>query len=52
MGAGASVMSLRNLNEISLYDTHLMPRVDELIERLSPSRFIGTLEAGALSVTG
>ncbi|XP_072768318.1 uncharacterized protein [Nerophis lumbriciformis] len=34
----------RKLNEISLYDAYPMPRVDELIERLGPARFISTLD--------
>ena len=34
----------RKLNEISLFDTYPMPRVDELVERLGPARFISTLD--------
>ena len=34
----------RKLNEISLCDAYPMPRVDELIERLGPARFISTLD--------
>ncbi|XP_072769033.1 neuromast-expressed gpi-anchored lymphocyte antigen 6, partial [Nerophis lumbriciformis] len=34
----------RKLNEISLCDAYPMPRVDELIERLGPARFVSTLD--------
>ncbi|XP_061098630.1 uncharacterized protein LOC133128839 [Conger conger] len=34
----------RRLNDISLCDAYPMPRVDELIERLGPARFISTLD--------
>ena len=34
----------RKLNEISKYDAYPMPRIDELIERLGPARFISTLD--------
>ena len=34
----------RKLNEISIYDAYPMPRVDELIEWLGPTRFISTLD--------
>ncbi|KAJ8279240.1 hypothetical protein COCON_G00063060, partial [Conger conger] len=34
----------RRLNEISQYDAYPMPRVDELIERLGPARYISTLD--------
>ena len=34
----------RKLNEISLFDSYPMPRVDELIERLGPARFVSTLD--------
>ncbi len=34
----------RKLNEISKFDTYPMPRIDELIERLGPARFITTLD--------
>ena len=34
----------RKLNEVSLFDAYPMPRVDELIERLGPARFISTLD--------
>ena len=34
----------RKLNEISLCDAYPMPRIDELIERLGPARFISTLD--------
>ncbi|XP_068121096.1 uncharacterized protein [Hyperolius riggenbachi] len=34
----------RKLNEVSKFDTYPMPRVDELIERLGPARYITTLD--------
>ena len=34
----------RKLNEISKFDSYPMPRVDELIERLGPARFVSTLD--------
>ena len=34
----------RKLNEISHFDAYPMPRVDELIERVGPARFISTLD--------
>nr|XP_040058772.1 uncharacterized protein LOC120834693 isoform X2 [Gasterosteus aculeatus aculeatus] len=34
----------RKLNEISKFDAYPMPRVDELIERLGPARFVSTLD--------
>uniref|UniRef100_A0A8C1GXK8 Gypsy retrotransposon integrase-like protein 1 n=1 Tax=Cyprinus carpio TaxID=7962 RepID=A0A8C1GXK8_CYPCA len=34
----------RKLNEISCFDAYPMPRVDELIERLGPARFVSTLD--------
>ena len=34
----------RKLNEISRFDAYPMPRVDELIERLGPARFVSTLD--------
>ncbi|KAJ8270580.1 hypothetical protein GJAV_G00116710 [Gymnothorax javanicus] len=34
----------RRLNEISVFDAYPMPRVDELLERLGPARFISTLD--------
>ena len=34
----------RKLNEISKYDAYPMPRIDELIERLGPARYISTLD--------
>ncbi len=34
----------RKLNEISHFDAYPMPRVDELIERLGPTRFVSTLD--------
>ena len=34
----------RKLNEISAFDAYPMPRVDELIERLGPVRFVSTLD--------
>ena len=34
----------RKLNEISRFDSYPMPRVDELIERLGPARFVSTLD--------
>ncbi|XP_035266158.1 uncharacterized protein LOC118223565 isoform X2 [Anguilla anguilla] len=34
----------RKLNEISRFDAYPMPRVDELIERLGPARFLSTLD--------
>ena len=34
----------RKLNEISKYDAYPMPRIDELIERLGPARYITTLD--------
>ena len=34
----------RKLNEISAFDAYPMPRVDELIERLGPARYISTLD--------
>ncbi|KAJ8268644.1 hypothetical protein COCON_G00138160 [Conger conger] len=34
----------RRLNEISRYDAYPMPRVDELIERLGPARYLSTLD--------
>ena len=34
----------RRLNEISAFDAYPMPRIDELIERLGPARFISTLD--------
>ena len=34
----------RKLNEISNFDAYPMPRVDELMERLGPARFISTLD--------
>lgn len=34
----------RKLNEISLFDAYLMPRVDELLEQLGSARFISTLD--------
>ncbi|XP_061119601.1 uncharacterized protein LOC133142388 [Conger conger] len=34
----------RRLNDVSLCDAYPMPRVDELIERLGPARFISTLD--------
>ena len=36
--------SFRKLNEISKYDVYPMPRIDELIERLGPARYISTLD--------
>ena len=36
--------NFRKLNEISLCDAYPMPRVDELIERLGPARFISSLD--------
>ncbi|CAJ0960675.1 unnamed protein product [Ranitomeya imitator] len=34
----------RKLNEVSKFDAYPMPRVDELIERLGPARYITTLD--------
>ena len=34
----------RKLNEISAFDAYPMPRVDELIERLGPARYVSTLD--------
>ena len=34
----------RKLNEVSAFDAYPMPRVDELIERLGPARFVSTLD--------
>ena len=34
----------RKLNEVSAFDAYPMPRIDELIERLGPARFITTLD--------
>ncbi|KAJ8280686.1 hypothetical protein GJAV_G00057760 [Gymnothorax javanicus] len=34
----------RKLDEISRFDAYPMPRVDELIERLGPTRFLSTLD--------
>lgn len=34
----------RKLNEVSRFDAYPMPRVDELIERLGPARYITTLD--------
>ena len=34
----------RKLNELSRFDAYPMPRVDELIERLGPARFVSTLD--------
>ncbi|KAF0045874.1 hypothetical protein F2P81_002403 [Scophthalmus maximus] len=34
----------RKLNEVSKFDAYPMPRVDELIERLGPARFVTTLD--------
>ena len=34
----------RKLNEVSAFDEYPMPRVDELIGRLDPARFISTLD--------
>ena len=34
----------RKVNEISKFDAYPMPRVDELIERLGPARFVSTLD--------
>ena len=34
----------RKLNEVSRFDAYPMPRVDELIERLGPARFVSTLD--------
>ena len=34
----------RKLNEVSVFDAYPMPRIDELIERLGPARFISTLD--------
>lgn len=34
----------RKLNEVSLCDAYPMPRIDEMIERLGPARFISTLD--------
>ena len=34
----------RKLNEISTFDAYPMPRVDELIERLGPARYVSTLD--------
>ncbi len=36
--------NFRKLNEISRFDAYPMPRVDELIERLGPARFVSTLD--------
>lgn len=34
----------RKLNEVSMVDAYPMPRVDELVERLGPARYISTLD--------
>ena len=34
----------RKLNEVSEFDAYPMPRVDELIERLGPARYLTTLD--------
>lgn len=34
----------RKLNDISTFDAYPMPRVDELIERLGPARYVSTLD--------
>ena len=34
----------RRLNEASAFDAYPMPRVDELIERLGPARYLTTLD--------
>ena len=34
----------RKLNEVSRFDAYPMPRVDELIERLGPARFVSTFD--------
>ena len=34
----------RRLNEVSEFDAYPMPRVDELIERLGPARYLTTLD--------
>ena len=34
----------RRLNEVSAFDSYPMPRVDELIERLGPARYLSTLD--------
>ena len=34
----------RRLNEVSEFDVYPMPRVDELIERLGPARYLTTLD--------
>ena len=34
----------RRLNEASQFDAYPMPRVDELIERLGPARYLTTLD--------
>ena len=34
----------RRLNEASEFDAYPMPRVDELIERLGPARYLSTLD--------
>ena len=36
--------TFRKLNEISLCEAYPMPRINELIERLGPTRFISTLD--------
>ena len=40
----AVLNDFRKLNEISKYDAYPMPRIDELIERLGPARYISTLD--------
>ena len=34
----------RRLDEVSEFDAYPMPRVDELIERLGPARYLATLD--------
>ena len=34
----------RRLNEVSEFDAYPMPRVDELIERLGPARYLTSLD--------
>ena len=36
--------NFRRLNEVSDFDAYPMPRVDELIERLGPARYLTTLD--------
>ena len=36
--------AFRRLNEVSEFDAYPMPRVDELIERLGPTRYLTTLD--------